>query len=130
VIGLLLDASARRRDAFWFYVGGYFAVGAALVYYVVNGYGNGAGSSGAWIALLVVGAAVLLGGAVLGRQAWAAYGALGVYSALFHYLNAHEWMRYVLLAVALGVFVLGLTVAAQRRPAPPAISPTESPSGS
>src|SRR6266540_2214708 len=96
--------------------------GAALAYYVVNGYGNGGGSSGAWIALLVVGAAVLLGGAVLGRQAWAAYGALGVYSALFHYLNAHDWMRYVLLGVSLGVFVLGLA-AAQRRPAAPAAPP-------
>jgi len=122
VIGLLFDAAARRRHAFWFYVGGYFAVGAALAYYVVNGYGNGGGSSGAWIALLVVGAAVLLGGAVLGRQAWAAYGALGVYSALFHYLNAHDWMRYVLLGVSLGVFVLGLA-AAQRRPAAPAAPP-------
>jgi hypothetical protein len=123
VIGLLFDASARRRHAFWFYVGGYFAIGAALIYYVVNGYGNGGGSSGAWIALLVVGGAVLLGGAVLGRQAWAAYGALGVYSALFHYLNAHDWMRYVLLGVSLGVFVLGLAVAARRRPAAPGAPP-------
>ncbi len=123
VIGLLFDASAQRRHAFWFYVGGYFAIGASLVYYVLNGYGNGGGSSGAWIALLVVGAAVLLGGAFLGRQAWAAYGALGVYSALFHYLNAHEWMRYVLLGVSLGVFVLGLAVAAQRRRAAPAAPP-------
>jgi uncharacterized membrane protein (Fun14 family) len=122
-IGLLLDAAARRRHAFWFYVGGYFAIAAALTYYVVNGYGNGGGPSGAWIALLVVGAAVLLGGAVLGRQTWAAYGALGVYSALFHYLNAHEWMRYVLLGVSLGAFVLGLAVAAQRRPATPAAPP-------
>jgi hypothetical protein len=123
VIGLFFDASARRRHAFWFYVGGYFAIAAALIYYVVNGYGNGGGSSGAWIALLVVGAVVLLGGAVVGRQTWAAYGALGVYSALFHYLNAHEWMRYVLLGVALGVFVLGLAVAARRRPAAPAAPP-------
>src|SRR5436190_3594889 len=36
VVGLLLDAAGRRRDAFWFYVGGYFAVGASLVYYVLN----------------------------------------------------------------------------------------------
>src|SRR5947209_8370769 len=99
VIGLLFDAAFRRRDAFWFYVGGYFAIGGGLIYYVINGYGSGGGSSGAWIALLVVGAAVLLGGAVLGRAAWAAYGALGVYSALFHYLSAHDWMRYVLLGV-------------------------------
>ena len=66
VIGLLFDAASRRRDAFWFYVGGYFAIGGGLIYYVINGYGSGGGSSGAWIALLVVGAAVLLGGAVLG----------------------------------------------------------------
>jgi hypothetical protein len=122
VIGLLLDAAARRREAFWFYVGGYLAIGAALVYYVVNGLGEG-GGGGAWIALLVVGAAVLLGGALLARATWAAYGTLGLYSALFHYLNAHDWMRYVLLGVSLGVFVLGLAVAAQRRPSQPAAQP-------
>ena len=124
VIGLLLDAAARRRDAFWFYVGGYFAVGAALIYYVVNGLGEG-GGGGAWIALLVVGAAVLLGGAFLGRATWAAYGALGLYGALFHYLDAHDWARYLLLALSLGVFALGLAVAARRRPVEPA-APTES----
>ena len=118
VIGLLLDAAARRRDAFWFHVGGYLAIGSALIYYVVNG-GDG-GGGGAWIALLVVGAAVLLGGAFLGRASWATYGALGLYGALFHYLDAHDWVRYLLLGVSLGVFVLGLAVAARRRPAEPA----------
>jgi hypothetical protein len=125
VIGLLLDGAARRREAFWLYVGGYFAIGAALIYYILNGYGNGGGSSGAWIALLVVGVAVLLGGALLRRAAWATYGALGLYGALFHYLAAHDWMRYLLLGVSLGVFVLGLALAARRRP-PERIAPTES----
>jgi hypothetical protein len=120
VAGLLLDAAAKRRDAFWFYVGGYFAVGAALVYYVVNGYGNDGGPSSAWLALLIVGAVVLLGGALLRRATWAAYGALGLYGALAHYLSAHDWTRYLLLAVSLGVFALGLAVAVQRRPTEPA----------
>jgi len=121
VAGLLLDAAGRRRDAFWFYVGGYFAVGASLVYYVLNGVGSG-GGGGAWIALLLVGAIVLLGGAFLRRAAWAAYGALGLYGALFHYLSAHDWMRYLLLGVSLAVFGAGLSFAARRRPAPPPTS--------
>jgi hypothetical protein len=128
-VGLLLDAAARRRDAFWFYVGGYFAIGAALIYYVVNGLGEGGGGGG-WIALLIVGAVVLLGAAFLRRSTWAAYGALGLYSALFHYLQAHDWMRYVLLAVSLWVFALGLFLVG-RRPQPVATpaepsAPTES----
>lgn len=85
VVGLVLDAGGRRRDAFWFYVGGYFTVGAALVYYVLNGYGNDGGSSGAWLALVLVGSIVLLGSAVLRRATWATYGALGVYAALSYY---------------------------------------------
>jgi hypothetical protein len=116
VVGLLLDAAARRRDAFWFYVGGYFAIGAALIYYVLNGIGEG-GGGGAWIALLIVGAAVLLGAAVLRRATWAAYGALGLYGAIFHYLDADDWMRYVLLAASLGVFALGLVLVSRSRPA-------------
>jgi hypothetical protein len=122
-VGLLLDAAARRRDAFWFYVGGYFAIGAALIYYVVNGYGEGGGSSGAWIALLAVGATVLLGAAFIGRSTWAAYGSLGVYAAFFHYLDADDWMRYVLLAVSLGVFVLGVVLVMRRPPPAPAEPP-------
>jgi hypothetical protein len=122
-VGLLLDAAARRRDAFWFYVGGYLAIGTALIYYVLNGIGEG-GGGGAWIALLVVGAAVLLGAALLRRATWAAYGALGLYGALFHYLDADDWMRYVLLAVSLGVFALGLVLVS--RP-PPAATPAEPP---
>jgi hypothetical protein len=120
VAGLLLDAARRRRDAFWFYVGGYFTVGAALVYYVVNGYGNDGGPTGAWLALLIVGAVVLLGGAVLRRATWAAYGALGLYAALAHYLTGHDWTRYLLLAVSLSVFALGLAGAARRGPTEPA----------
>jgi hypothetical protein len=120
-VGLVLDASARRRDAFWLYVGGYLAIGAALVYYVVNGLGEGGGGGG-WIALLTVGAVVLLGGAVLRRAAWAAYGAIGLYSALFHYLEADDWIRYVLLVVSLGVFATGLALVARRPPPAPSES--------
>jgi len=122
-VGLVLDALARRRDAFWFYVGGYFAIGAALIYYVVNGYGEGGGSSGAWIALLAVGATVLLGAAFIQRSTWAAYGSLGVYAAIFHYLSAHDWTRYVLLAISLGIFALGVVLVVRRPPPAPAEPP-------
>jgi hypothetical protein len=119
-LGLLLDLRGRRREAFWLHVGGYFAIGAALVYYVFTGSGSGGGSA-AWIALLLVGGAVLLGAAFLTRSTWAAYGALGLYAALSHYLSAHDWVRYVLLAASLAVFGLGLA-AARARPAPPTSS--------
>ena len=46
IVGVFLDAFDRRRDAFWFYVGGYFAIAASLVYYVVNGLGSGGGGGG------------------------------------------------------------------------------------
>jgi hypothetical protein len=116
-LGLLLDLRARRREAFWFYVGGYFAIGAALLYYVFSGSGSGGGSA-AWIALLLVGAAVLLGAAFLTRSTWATYGALGLYAALFHYVSAHDWFRYVLLAASLAVFALGLAATRPRRGPP------------
>jgi hypothetical protein len=119
-LGLVLDVRGRRREAFWLYVGGYFAIGAALVYYVFSGSGSG-GGSGAWVALLLVGAAVMLGAAFSTRSTWAAYGALGLYAALSHYLSAHDWVRYVLLAASLAVFALGLA-AARARPTPPTSS--------
>jgi hypothetical protein len=122
VIGLLVDAAARRREAFWFYVGGYFAVGASIAYYIVDGNVEG-GGSGAWIALLIVGAVVLLGAAFLRRSTWAAYGALGVYTAIFHYLDTKEWMRYFLLGVALVSFFAGIAFAVRRRPLPRAAEP-------
>jgi hypothetical protein len=117
-LGVLLDATRRRREAFWFYVGGYLSIAISIVYYILKGLGGG-GASGAWVALLLVGAAVLLGAAFLRRSTWATYGALGLYAALYHYLAAHDWVRYLLLAVSLVVFVLGLAVAARPRDVPP-----------
>src|SRR5919204_534971 len=69
----------------------------------------------------------LLGAAFLRRATWAAYGALGLYGALFHYLDVHDWMRYVLLGVSLGVFVLGIVVAPRRRAAPSPAAPPPPP---
>jgi hypothetical protein len=113
-LGLLLDALKRRREAFWLYVGGYFAVGAALVTYILEDLTSGA--RGTWLALLIVGAVVLAGAALIRRASWAVYGALGVYAALFHYLDREEWVAFLLLAVALGLFLLGIVVARRRRP--------------
>ena len=110
-LGLFLDTRALRREAFWPYVWGYAAIGVALGYYVAAGHG----SETAWVALLVIGALVLVGAALVRRRAWAVYGALGVYTAIVHYLDRAHWARYLLLAVAIGVFSLGLRVARRRR---------------
>jgi hypothetical protein len=105
-IGLVLDVRRRRRDAFWFHVVGFFGVAAALVYYASAFAGD---SERGWIPMLVAGALVLLASAPLRRTTFAAYGAAGVGSALIHYLeSAGSWFTYVLLALALGIFVLGV----------------------
>lgn len=120
-VGLLLDGRGLRRHAFWFYVGGYFALAGAFVYYVFDGLTSG--STTAWISLLIVGLLVLVGSGVIRRASWAAYGALGVYAALFHYLDRDDWVSFLLLAVSLGVFLLGIVVSSGRR-SPPAAADT------
>ncbi len=67
-IGLVLDGAVRRRAAFWWHVGGLFAVAVALSYYAVQGERKG------WIPMLVAGAVVVLLAAPLRRATWAAFG--------------------------------------------------------
>jgi hypothetical protein len=106
LIGLGFDAQRRRRDAFWFHVVGLFGVATALVYFSTP---FEEGSERGWIPMLAAAAVVLLAAAPLRRATWAAFGAAGVGGALIHYLvKAGSWFTYVLLAIALVVFALGL----------------------
>ena len=106
VVGLLLDRTQRRRDAFWLYVAGFLGLAAVLVYYSTGIDGE---SERGWIPMLVGSTIVLVVAAPLRRATWAVYGAAGLGSALIHYLvKSGSWFVYLLLAVALGAFVLGL----------------------
>jgi hypothetical protein len=106
LIGLVFDAQRRRQDAFWFHVVGLFGVAAALGYFST---GFEKSSERGWIPMLAAGAVVLLAAVPLWRATWATFGAAGVGAALIHYLvRAGSWFTYVLLAIALALFAVGL----------------------
>jgi hypothetical protein len=115
--GLVLDAGGRRRDAFWFHVGGFTNIAVGLGYYAANPNGN---SDRGWIPMLIAGAIVLLLSAPLWRGTWAAYGLLGLYAPILHWLTniftadttGRAWL---LLAVSVSIFILGFGLARTRR---------------
>jgi hypothetical protein len=112
VVGVLMDAFGRRRDAFWFHALGWFSAAAGLVFYVVEPGGN---PERGWIPMLIVGTLMVIASAPMGRATWTVYGLLGYYAPLLHYmrggLNDSRW-PFALASLALGVsiFVLGLLV--------------------
>jgi hypothetical protein len=79
LVGLLLDFAGRRRDAFWFHVGGFFAVAIALSFYATGATGD---TNRGWIPMVIAGAIVLLAAAPLRRATWAIYGLLGFYAPI------------------------------------------------
>jgi len=108
LIGLLLDSRARRRTAFWFHVFGLGGVAAGLVYFVDSKH-----DAGAWAAMLVTGAIVLLLAAPLRRATWAAYGIAGGYSPLVHYVaegGGRVQIPLILVFVSLAILSLGIVV--------------------
>ena len=112
VIGLLLDARGRRRDAFWFHAGGFFGVAVALVYWAS---GIGGHPERGWTAMFVAATVVLLLAALVRRATWAMYGVFGFYAPLVHWLTNNlstnsVGYALVLLAIGLGLFVLGAAV--------------------
>lgn len=117
VIGLLLDAGSRRRDAFWFHVGGFTNVAVGLAYYAANSNGD---TARGWVPMLIAGAFVLLCSAPLWRGTWAAYGLLGFYAPILHWLTniltadttGRAWL---LLAISVSIFLLGFGLARSRR---------------
>ena len=116
-LGLALDAGGRRRAAFWFHVGGFTNVAFGLAYYAGNSGGN---TERGWIPMFIAGAVVLLCSAPLWRGTWAAYGLLGFYVPILHWLtnvfNADTTGRaWLLLAVSVSIFVLGFGLSRSRR---------------
>src|SRR5207248_6949955 len=109
LIGLALDALGRRRDAFWFHVGGFTNVAVGLAYYAGNPTGN---AERGWVPMIIAGAIVLVCSAPLWRGTWAAYGLLGFYAPILHWLTngvSADSTGYALLLLAIGVsiFLLG-----------------------
>jgi hypothetical protein len=109
VIGMLLDARLHRSAAFWWHVVGLFAIANGLVYYVgVNPLLPGDHSAlWAWVAMLVIGAALVVAAFPVGRATWATFGVAGVYSPALHYIDdASGAWRTPLLAVFLGLALI------------------------
>jgi hypothetical protein len=110
IVGVFLDAFGRRRDAFWFHAFGWFSAAAGLVFFIVEPGGN---PDRGWIPMLIVGTLIVIASGPIRRATWAAYGVLGYYAPLLHYmitgLNESRWTFAVaLFAAGLSIFVLGL----------------------
>lgn len=112
IAGVFLDAFGRRRDAFWFHALGWFSVAAGLVFFIVEPGGDPARG---WIPMLIVGTLMVIASGPIRRTTWAAYGVLGYYAPLLHYmrdgLNENGWVFAVAsLAVGLSIFVFGMLI--------------------
>jgi hypothetical protein len=110
IVGVLLDAFARRRDAFWFHTLGWFSAGAGLAWFALAPSGD---PNRGFVPMLILGVLLVIAAGPIRRATWAVYGVLGYYAALLHYLqdalNETRWpFALTLLALALGIFVLGM----------------------
>jgi hypothetical protein len=111
VVGVLLDARDRRREAFWFEVLGQLSVAAGLVYLAAA---PGGDPERGWIPMLVGGALLSAASGLVRRASWAVYGVLGVYAAVVHYLieglNERSWpFALAMIGLATAIVVLGMT---------------------
>jgi hypothetical protein len=131
LIGLVLDIAGRRRDAFWFHVGGFFGIAVALGYYATGATGH---PNHGWVPMIIAGGTVLLLAAPLRRATWAVYGLLGFYVPIFHWttsdLNSDSTgYALILLGIGISIFVLGMVlhrfgrIWTRERPGPPAGPP-------
>jgi hypothetical protein len=110
VVGVLVDAFGRRREAFWFEVPGLFSLAAGLVYLTVS---SGGDQQRGWIPMLIGGAFLLIAAGPVERASWALYGVLGVYAAVAHYLieglNERRWpLALALIGLAVAIVALGM----------------------
>jgi hypothetical protein len=109
VVGVLLDAFSRRREAFWFHVGGWWLVALGLVFLVFETRDADRG----WVPMLVLGVLLVIAAGPIRRATWAVYGVVGYYAALLHYLddalNERRWpFALALLGLAFSLFALGM----------------------
>ena len=76
LVGLVLDSVARRNEAFWWHVVGLLALAVGLTFYAF--FRN---ADWAWVAMLVLGAVLVLASAPFDRATWTTFGVLGVFGA-------------------------------------------------
>jgi len=110
IVGVLLDAFARRRDAFWFHTLGWFSAAAGIAWFALAPSGD---PNRGFVPMLILGVLLVIAAGPIRRATWAVYGVLGYYAALLHYLqaalNETRWpFALTLLALAVGIFVLGM----------------------
>jgi hypothetical protein len=108
LVALVLDSSARRAEAFWWHVFGLLGIAIGLGWYT-----SARDAGWAWIAIIALGATLLLASAPVVRATWATYGVVGVYAALLHYVDSWfgSWkVPALMMVVSLGLIVLGIAL--------------------
>lgn len=114
IVGIFLDVSGRRRDAFWFHALGWLSVAGGLVWFTI---GPPSDADRGWVPILIVAAALLILAAPIRRATWAVYGVLGFYAAVEHYLDKgldQDRWPFALLLLALGFLIVALGMVAHR----------------
>jgi len=106
--GLLLDSVGRGADAFWWHAVGLGILGLGLAWYAIF-----RDADWAWVAILVLGAVLLLGSAPFNRATWATFGVLGVFGGALNY--AGDWFGSwkapaLMVAVSVGLILLGIVL--------------------
>jgi hypothetical protein len=117
LVGLLVDRAGLRSDAFWAHVVGFLGLTIGLLYFVFSGSVVGESNEGAWTAILLLGAFILLVAPLIERATWAAYGVLGLYAGALHFLDRALGDSVLALPlVALSVALVGFGILVARVP--------------
>lgn len=117
VAGMLLDARGHRSAAFWWHVVGLLAVAEGLAYYAAANVlvafvpGDAHRHAWAWIAMIVLGAVLVVTSFPVRRATWAVFGVVGLYAPVLHYLDdaTGSW-ELGLLMVVVGVALVAVGV--------------------
>jgi len=120
VIGMLLDARRQRSPAFWWHVVGLVGIAEALAYYATRHELSAVlpeatphESSWAWVAIFVIGAALLVAAFAVRRSTWAVFGVAGVYVTTLRYVVmwTGSWRSpLVMVFVALALIAAGIVL--------------------
>jgi hypothetical protein len=129
LVGFVLDSVGRLTDAFWWHATGLFTLGLGLAFYAFI-----RSEGWAWVAILLIGAALLLASAPFHRATWATFGVVGVFAAILRYVT--DWFgswkaASLMILVGIGLLLLGMALqlsprTRSARPGPPPTAPPAS----